>query len=75
MKTHFWSLKSCLNDAVMVKPIKPIMLLAMVHSQRCSIVIKDYCFLELQLVISYFSAMLINFHLKEAIEFTTTDES
>jgi len=33
-------------------------------------VIKDYRFLELQLVISYFSGLSIDFHPKEVIEFT-----
>jgi len=34
--------------------------------------INDYRFLELELVISYFSGISIDFHPKEAIEFNAT---
>jgi len=37
---------------------------------KCTVVIKDYHFLELKLAMSYFSGILIDFHPKETVEFT-----
>jgi len=45
---------------------------AHIGRMRCSIEIKDYRFQELQLVVSWFSHISIDFHPKKAIEFTIT---
>jgi len=71
-KTNFCSMKSCLNDAVMV-----IMQTTnafgndqqKVEAWCCN---KDHRFLELHLSNTSFTDILINFQPKEATEFTTT---
>jgi len=71
----FWSPKFCLNDAATAIILTTNAFCRWyTHRGRLkfSIVIKDYRFLELQLVISYFSGISIDFYPKEAIELTAT---
>jgi len=63
------------SDGIHASPIKlPIFLMKVAHigRLRCNIVIKDNHFRELQLLMSLFSHISINFHPKKTIEYTTT---
>jgi len=72
MKTLFWSPKSCFSDAATAIILTTNAFWRWyTHRGRlkCSIVIKENHFLELQ---SYFSGISIDFHPQGAIEFTAT---
>ena len=70
--------KPCLNYATIAIMLHQsnhqyfLMNLCSHRKVRCSIVMKDHRFWELQLVVLWFSHVSIDFHPKKVIEFTTT---
>ena len=68
--------KSCLNDAataiVLLQSNHQYLRFAHIGRLRCSIVIKDCHFQELQLIMSWSSHILIDFHPRKVIESTAT---